>query len=118
MKALLRAMLLLCLFAIPVFAKEPVKEKKLGCIAALQYTHEGLMEKGAELITQIFNDTVYVAAYVGRIDDTLDRYLIIISTVKTNRTPNGLSRIACVREKDGAKFNLIRLAYPLDKDKA
>ena len=118
MRANLRAVLLLCLFAIPAFAKEPVKEKQIGCIETLKEIHTGLMGKGSELITQLFNEDVYIAMYVGRIDETLDRYLLIAAAVKTDDTPNNLTRIRCVRETDGAKFNLLRLAYPLDKDKA
>ena len=118
MRANLRAVLLLCLFAIPAFAKEPVKEKQIGCIKTLKEAHKGVMGKGAELITQLFNEDVFINIYVGRIDDTLDRYLLISAALRTDDTPNGVTRIGCVRETDGAKFNLLRLAYPLDKDKA
>jgi len=126
MKALSKAAALLCLISTSAIAQEsapfavPAKPKasELKCIKTIETIHQELKVKGAFLITQMMNQEIFVRVYTGRLDTNKEqRYVLLVMAIRTDETPNGVTRVACTRETDGAQFHLLRLAYPItDKE--
>jgi hypothetical protein len=127
MKALSRAAALLCLISTSAIAQEsdpfavPAKPKaaELKCIKTIETIHEELKVKGAILLTQMMNQEIFVRVYTGRLDTNKEqRYVLLVMAIRTDESPNGVTRVACTRETDGAQFHLLRLAYPITDEEA
>jgi len=127
MKALSKAAALLCLISTSAIAQEsapfavPEKPKasELKCIKTIETIHQELKVKGAFLITQMINQEIFVRVYTGRLDTNKEqRYVLLVMAIRTDESPNGVTRVACTRETDGAQFHLLRLAYPITDEEA
>ena len=121
MKALSRAMLLLCLFVMPVAFSQGKQEKKLGCIGHITQQDKVLRLKGARLITQMMNHSYFIRTYVGSIplkDGKSGDVVIFIMAVKSAEAPSLPTRIKCTRETDGQQFDLLQIIFPLREEKA
>lgn len=112
MKALLRAMLLLCLFATAGAAtpQEP------GCIATIKQIDRELKVKGAVLISEMFNHDFFARVYVGEIEK--EKVTIFVMAIKSDKPAKGVFRSKCIRETDNASFTLLRLIFPLKEERA
>jgi hypothetical protein len=127
MKALSKAAALLCLISTSAIAQDsapfavPAKPKaaELKCIKTIETIHEELKVKGAFLLTQMMNQEIFVRVYTGRLDTNKEqRYVLLVMAIRTDESPNGVTRVACTRETDGAQFHLLRLAYPITDEEA
>ena len=127
MKAILKAVASFYLSSSIAYAEDTIpfstpakpEASDVKCIQTIDSIHNELKVKGAVLITQMMNPEVFVRVYEGRLDtDNTKRYLLLVMAIKTNEQPNGVTRVACTRETDGAKFHLLRLAYPITDEEA
>ena len=128
MKALSKAAALICLLSTSAIAQEsapfavvPEKPKaaELKCIKTIETIHEELKVKGAFLLTQMMNQEIFVRVYTGRLDTNKEqRYVLLVMAIRTDESPNGVTRVACTRETDGSQFHLLRLAYPITDEEA